>query len=693
MRNFINYEYKELVEKLTKILQDKDGWGDAYNSSTGQTLIQLIADATDQLGYMLERRTQEQYLATSRIPRSVRALANSLSYRPRRKVSPTGTLQIRLIDDDGNTISPEGNVVIPRYTRIFYQDDTFVNTEDIIITPTDEEVEFSVMEGIPRLEVYGILTHETLSSLGFILLSDYEVIEENSLIVYDANDAEWLDIRRSYDGEVPKRALSFVEGDERFYDLRISHDGMRVVFGNNVFGKRPESDITLEWVESSGDETNIESTGLIFELEDSQLQDDINVTPPNTYDFEIINTTPIRGGLPSESIEDIKLKASEYFKTGDRAVTKDDYNFSIIRSGIGGIVDVHTYGQQEIGIDIFKMNNVYVTYLTALGDTLTQEQKQDLRDYLDIYKTITNHIVLEQAEEIKAQLNLNVSRRRTLRVSNSDLYEYLRDELADYLRFREGSIGRPLYYSELVKHLQELTITRDGVEQDIAVYLSLDIKPLTPFMNPIEVQEIVVPVTAGTTGDEYVLTINGEDALYTMQEGDSDNDIANGLSSVINTSIDNVSSTTDGNVITITSDLDEVAFSITNENSTDSDNVSIFQEIQLPPRFINNEHEEDQVLRGSIELVDVDNNVICGEDGNGTVLTSDAEYTSTNGTIDYITAKIEIPLLPNGEYYVRYNHDEFKNIYPNERSVIAYSLPKEQFIDEDERFSTIEISI
>lgn len=679
MANFTNYSYDELVEKITRNLQDKENWGDAYNSSTAQTLIQIIADASDQLAYMLERRTQENYITTARLQSSIYALANQLNYRPRRKVSSTGTLRIRLVDGDGNTISPEGTIEIPRYTRIFYQDDVFVNTEDVLIEPDDTEVEFQVMEGRPISETFE--PNDLINNSYILFKNNYSSIENSSLFINDDDDFQWFDVRREYDDSQPVEALSFADRNERYYDIIIANDGLRIVFGNNEFGRRPDTTLYFEWIKSSGNDVNIDTTGLVFQLEQNELTDDINVTPANTYEYEIINTTKISGGLDEESIEDVRIKAPEFFKTGNRAVTRNDYDHLVIQSGIGGIVDSNTYGEQESGVTIYNMNNVYVSYLKQDGSDLLNQEKEELRKFIDNFKMVGTHVVLEPVDEVLAQINLRFSKNQRLRTSNNELYDYVRNQLIKYFEFKEGSINKPIYYSELVEFLQTLKITRDGVSQSVAKYLTLDINALTPFESPIETQKIDVEISAGTDGDDYTVTIDGSNYTYTQTSGDTANIIASNLASNIDGS-SIVSATATDNVITVESIDNETTFVIENKNSTNTDNVYIEQEIQIPPYILNNQNDIDLVVRNSVQVVDVNNNIIHEDDGSGNI---------GNGTINYKTALIKINELPEGQYYVRYKHDDYDNIYANERSVVGFLEPKLDFTGTDETLSTIEI--
>lgn len=490
-RDLTTYNYQDLVDRMTENLSEKEGWGDAYDSSMGQTLIQMVADATDILHYMQERRSRESYLETAKLPSSIRALAGERGYRPRRNVSSSGFLKIGLYDASGNQLSPQGTVFIPRYTKFFYDEVTFVNKEDIFITADSPEITFEVMEGIPQTETYDPTSTSFFGQNGYILYTDYVGMEENSIVINDGDGDEWVDVRSSSITSTYKGALSFVENTEKYYDVKISVDGLRVIFGDGQFGAKPQTALTVEWVESTGEDTNITATGLEFKLQQNTLQDDINVIPPNVYYYKIENVTPIRGGLAAESIATIRLKAPEYFKTGDRAVTRQDFDFWMVRSGIGGIVDVNNYGEQELGLNIYRMNQAYCSYLTSGGDDLTADQLEAAREFIDNYKVGIPHITFIPADKLYFQYNLKIARDQNLRVSNSEVYQYVREQIAEVFAFKEGSINRPVYFSEMIEFLHNLTITRDGIVQNIARYVTLE-------------SNVVYPITIETTDDRLV---------------------------------------------------------------------------------------------------------------------------------------------------------------------------------------------
>lgn len=684
------YSFDELVEEISNRLSTRGNWGDAYNSSQGQTLVQLFADSVEQLHYYLERRTQENYFPTARLDSSIKGLASSVAYSPRRNVSSNGFLTLTVEDGDGNTITPDGNINIPRYTQIQLEDTIFVNVEDLTIEPDQSSVNFQVIEGTPQSEVFSPNDTDTIfGKRGFILFKEYESIENDSLVIVDGDGDEWTYIKNPIqEGQPPLEALSFAGPDDKVFDIRIAPDGLRIVFGNDTFGKKPTSDLTVEWIESSGEELSIMATGLDFEFVSFTLEDDLNVTPANTYEYSMVNDTIIDGGQVSETPDDIKIKAPEYFKTSNNAITREDFNFWVLQSGIGGIIDVNTYGEHERGIDFMNMNNVWITYLTTTGTDLSLQEKELLRDYLHQISYLNVHPICQLANMVKVQMNISIKRSGELEVSDSEAFAYIRSQLVDRFEYNENSIKAPVYHSEIVEWLQNLTITKDGKVQNIAKFVTLNMKALEEFSTPFETIDEDVTFSVGTDGDLYELVLDSDSDQqrtfqYTQQTGDTVDDIVDYFVNEID-AISFYTATNEGSgVLNIQVSGTSGSFTITNEGSTDTDNILILQEIQIPPKVIYNPNDNQLFKPDTIEVITDDGTVLSNDDGSGNLFDG-------TGSFDYVTGEAVVPLQSTGTYYIRYQQDDTQNILTNEYSVLDFIEPKDKFSDSTETLTTIE---
>lgn len=686
MTDYTKYSFQDIVSRLTTLVKSAEGWGNAYISSVGQTLIQIVANATDELNYMLSRRAQESYLNTAKLPSTIYSLASSMAYRPRRTVSATGMVQIQLVDDKGIQVAPEGQVTIPRYSKITYKDKNFVNKEDIIVlpgqlTPTTRQ---SIIEGTKETQSFDPTDPDsTLFQRNYILVEDYENIEENSLVIYD-NDNIYTDVTKPI-GDTPAiGAISFAKPTDTVYDIRITNEGMMIIFGDDKYGVKPKSTVTLEYIQSTGEEVNIVNTGLSFSLSSATLTDDLNKTPPNQYKYQLTNTSGIINALNAESPDHVQLSAPDYVRSADRAVINKDYAFWCKRSGVGGIVDVKAYGQQESGIDPYTANNVYVVYLTKEGTELSTDDASALRAYLRVYNALTAHIVLMNAEVIPVQVTFKIRRNPLLTMANSQLYDILKNEIATFFALQEGSLGKQLYLSNMTCYFNDYKTTVGGHEVDIADFVTIDLKALKPFSAPLETQSIDIPISLGNNNDTYELDVNGFVASYNQITGDTADSIATTLMNLINSNVSSVNATVSSNVLTITSNISGQTFTISNTNSTQPINIPIDITVQLPPSILLNEDGVELFLKNNIELLDGSGNVLSTDDGTGHIY---------NGSIDYITGEIIIPLPANGQYYIRYKQNEDENLLANPRVAFTLSPFKNSYADTNEKLSTITIAV
>lgn len=713
--DYTQYSFNNLVAIVTQLVATTDGFGNAYISSTGQMLIQSIAQMCDELNYMLERRTQETYLPTAQLPTSINALASQFGYRPQRPVSATGTLQLQLTDAFGNAIAPTEAVTIPAYSRITYGSNNFVNTSDITI-PAGQSTPVTgieIMEGVVGSANFSATdTTGTLFNQNYVLIPNYNSIEENSINVTDAAGNTYQDVTVQTGTTPAIGAISFAPAPgsgttpleaSLVYDIRISNRGMMVVFGDNTFGYKPATTVTVSWIISSGTAVNILSTGLAFSFTNSIPN---ATTPsPSTYNYQLTNTSYITNALDAETPIHIKTFAPDYIRSADRAVTAADYQFWAKRSAIGGIVDAAAYGQEETGLNPYETNNVTITYLTESGDAMSLTDLQSFAQYMNAYNTLTAHMVIQPATIVDVQVNFKIEPNPQLQIANSQLYDIINTELEAQFPLEEGSLGESIYLSDLVEYFMQYetantpTIVNNlqtfaGSTLPIATYVTIGLNCLYPFSTPQSVQSITIPVVLGSTGDEYVLNLGTSasslhQTIYTQTSGDTTAAILAGniVSNLAgNSYVTATASTSNGKeYVTLTKLSSLTSFAVSNDGTTTPANFPINITINLPPSTLSSSNVDNLFLPGSVQIVNsLSQTVLDTDDGTGSIY---------NGTIDYITGVINIPQPVSGNYYVRYEQNSDENLFANPYVTFRYSQPVASYADSltSHNFSTIDI--
>lgn len=694
--DYTNYSFDQLQAEITQKLIAQSEWVDIGDSSTTQTLIQLLAFTADKLHYMLERRTQESYLPTALLPSSVKALASTVGYLPRRKVSAQGTLGITIVDATGVPINPTGNIIIPINTPVLFNDSTFITSAEYGITSTDTfPIDIDIIEGsIVELSFDINDNSGTLATKSYIEIADYENIEEDSIEVY-TNSQIFRNVLKSISGSPPIESLEFADPNDVVYDVKITHNGMRILVGDGSNGAAPDGNLLfVRYINSSGASVNVAELGKAFTFETDLLEDDVVIVPKNTYRYIMTNTTSIDGGINDETIDEIKRNAPNFARTGNRAVTKFDYEFWVKLSGIAGIVDATCYSEQEVGYNVFNMNNVYVSYLKNDGTGLTAVEKQELTDYMERYKSVTAYIVYVENNDIDLQIELTAKKDDDISLSDSEFYEVLRTALSSFFAYQDGSLGKTIYLSSIIKYLTEYTILKQGVERIVVDFVDLSIKALYAFSTPLFTQSQEVIVTRGSTNDLYVFEINGTDYIYTQQGIDTTDSI---LATSIQVYLDGGSNAGAGTLVPAGEKIDaQVAsntialstteagtpFTISNTGSTVTDNNYMTHIIQIPTSTTLNTPVDAYIQPLKVQIIQPDGSVLFTDDGSGNI---------GNGTVDYTTGVVSISVLPDGEYYVRYNFLSDNSFIASKKDVFNYSLPKESFFAATELLSTITI--
>lgn len=697
--DYTNYEYEDLVARITELYKTKEGMGDGFSSSTGQTLIELLADSNDNLMYMLERRVQEAFMQTARLESSVWAHASEVGYRPTRAVAASGILSLCLKDADNNNTLAAQQITIPKGTKITgRQGGDFVTTEDVIFSIGEGQKNIPVKQGKEEIHTFNF-NQEPYTSIGEITFNEYHDIDEYSLIVTEGNE-EYYDIQ--YPPESASEftnitSLNFAGENDELYDILYRMDGMRIIFGDGIFGKKPTGAVRVRFLRTEGDEVAYMTRGNRFDFETETINPDfISAIDAPEYKYDMINIREIQGGSSHESFDDIKKFSSSYVRTANRAVTSTDYEFWVEKSGIGDIVDVRAYSEHDTGDLIFTMNNVYISYLTSSGLGMNLVQKTQMRNFLDRHKTLTHHLVISEADKISIIANIFIRKNRNVPTTNSHFYEIVKSKVDEYFKLQNGSIGRFVQHSEFVKYLQNSTFNLNGIDYSITDYVRVDFVGEYDLQMPPEVFEVSFEINNSytpTTGDTFILSLDGELFQVGVFNSDSIYDILSKMRDLIfleSTAGYLVALDGEGNdaKLFVRSRARNEIFSVNINNGTISDSVeyNIIHQIPIPESDVS---VGNKILPNTIQIVDQDSEVIFEDDGQGMMIPVDLSFGSPF-KIEYDKARMSSPRILDGDYFVRFQQNDYMNFRGNYKTAVLLS-PIADKLNEDPLKSTIAI--
>lgn len=326
--NYAQYDFDLLVVQLQDRLKNADAWKDIYRSGTGEMLIEFLAYVLNLCMYYVERRAEESYLPTAQNRSSVVNLVALLNYNPKRQTSAVGNLQF--------------SIVVPTATIVYIPKYTGCQTTDGVKYLTNEGG--AIQKGQISVTLKGIqgeLVQTEISSDGST--NQEYLISDTS--VEDSSDTDNPTLRIIVDGTEWSMVSSFLNSDStsQYYRIINEMDGnVSVLFGDNVTGKSPAagSTIVIQYIRSSGVDGNVTYTGRITTLNSTIYDEDSSVVT-----VSVTNVSSFLGGDAEESIEEIRYEAPQVFRTGDRAVTRED--FIAILENYSGVAAANVWGENE----------------------------------------------------------------------------------------------------------------------------------------------------------------------------------------------------------------------------------------------------------------------------------------------------------------------------------------------------------
>lgn len=240
-------------------------------------------------------------------------------------------------------------------------------------------------------------------------------------------------------------------------------DTTRLRFGDNIFGKAPESGATplATYRVGNGATGNVGANALSHVLIPSNAQ----ALGVDTSAFNCIaavrNVLPAQGGTAPESLEDVKLYAPHAFKSQRRAVTAEDY--AALAGQFPGV---------QKAVATLRWTGSWMTAFVAVdrlgGQAVDASFREGLSAWLEPYRLMGHDLRIEAAHPVPLEIGLTVyvkhgylrsNVRQTLqeRFSNQSLSSGERG----FFHPDKFTFGQPVYLSQVIA----LAMSVPGVER------------------------------------------------------------------------------------------------------------------------------------------------------------------------------------------------------------------------------------
>ena len=373
-------DFEAIVLQAQQYLSQKSTWIDMLTSSTGQTLIELMAAIGTFNQHAIESGAREGFLDTAKRDSSIYAITRMLGVRITRKV-PAG-VDVTLTRD-----AVSFGTVIPRFTQFTVGSNLFFNRTAIVFQQGASSASCTLYEGTINTKSFpaiGTAFQEVyLNVLGFSVSDldlDVFVIDPstNASTKWDMlSDGIWI----------------ANQGDLAYYDNTSGLGDTILSFGDNYHGAVPQFGFNIQvvYATTSGSQANAGMSG-------------INVTSTDGL-LKGVTTSVISGGADEKPALYYQAVAPNLYKARKRAVTSSDYKaLTLYYPAVASCV---IQAQRDIAPnDLRWMTVVEVTILPTDTDTFSDRQWNDYKDWLSTKQHVATYV--KRNQPIKVTVNIEL---------------------------------------------------------------------------------------------------------------------------------------------------------------------------------------------------------------------------------------------------------------------------------------------
>jgi len=355
-------DFDQIKESLKQYLQGQSQFADYdYDGATLNVVLDLLAYNTFHNNFYTNMALSEMFLDSAQLRSSIISHCKELNYLPRSYRAARARVTLTFTPGD----SP-AYITVPKYTKFTtnVDDVTYTFTTDEVYTIVPENGIYSMSdvllyEGYVETELY-----RATSATRYTVSNKQVDTDSVSVRVY-ASDALGA---AGTDYTFKSNLFGVTASQEVFYLQPAEKDRYEVTFGNDVFGRQPQTNevVEIKYRVATGEEPNGAAT----------------FTPSGTisgYNASVVTNASADSGAEQESIQSIKFYAPKSIQIQERAVTESDYE-NLLKNEFAEIQAVAVYGGEELTPP--KYGRVVVAVDVASADGVSENNKRKYSNFL-----------------------------------------------------------------------------------------------------------------------------------------------------------------------------------------------------------------------------------------------------------------------------------------------------------------------
>lgn len=422
--SFTDLDFISLKNSLKNYLRENPVFKDYdFEGSNINLLIDLLSYNSFKNSFLTNMLMSESFLDSAQLRNSVTSHAKELNYTPRSYRSSRASVRVtfQATGESAPYIIPKGSQLTTLIKNEAY---TFTIPSSLIVASANTTYSFDtdIYEGTYYKDTY--VYQPNIENQRFKITNSNVDTESLVVAVYEDNNSE---------PELYTQQTTFLDigSTSKVYFLQVSEDGRyEVVFGDNIFGRKPKSGATivLDYRTSSGTNTN---GARQFSLDFDPTGSDEMV---GTAEVELIEVA--RGGASRETIDSIKYYAPRYFQTQERTVTTDDYEVAL-KTKFPEINAVHAYGGETLTPS--QYGKVFIAVDISDVEGFPESKKIEYSNFIKSRSPFSIRPVfvepiftyLEVDSSVRYNINVTSIDRETLRSKISNVVKQYRDLYLD----------------------------------------------------------------------------------------------------------------------------------------------------------------------------------------------------------------------------------------------------------------------
>ena len=374
--DFLRFNAYSIKDLITRKLSENSKFSDQiYEGSNLAILIDIVSYMYQCLLLNLNNCASETMFADTQIYENINRLCKFIGYSPRGiKPAMANFEYIKENDDnDGKNIPAFCYIDTGKVDRNGKKI-CFSTYEDVEINKninTDVALYNGIWKSYPTIFTASGLENETiiLDSLDASKVAGefvYVYVNSSEGVKRWKYDKDELFINMSRNNVTETNFASIYNSKETVYSIRVNENkNYELKFGNNVIGKKlsPGDKIYVLYLETNGEDGYIDmgdiQTAKLIDEREQFIPDDlqdliIKREGEEASDIELFLTQNSSNPIPIETVDEIRENAPSYFKTGNRLITIQDYEYFIRTNYINDVVDVKCQNNFDYISSFFK---------------------------------------------------------------------------------------------------------------------------------------------------------------------------------------------------------------------------------------------------------------------------------------------------------------------------------------------------